>query len=190
MNSISNISKQTIASLNKQSKKLTPYEYSKEFCKLAKQVKLTTLECDYFEKTLVKIQQEEFKILKGKKPETIYDLVDILIHRVPKKNIENMSKMLQNSMKPSISLSIGDDFQSFCIKIGDSPSLIFEESIQIEMEKFIQNRFQVDQKILSKKTADIARLVSLMSKYLGDAIESNSDGSNNVKNIKDEKWNR
>jgi len=181
MNSISSISKQTIENILKNKEELTPEQYTKEFCKLAKTVKLSVVECEYFKKTLSKIGEDEF----GKnKPESIYDLVDILIQRVPKKNLKNMSEMLQSSMKPSISLSIGDDLQSFCIKIGDSPSLIFEESIQHEMEKYIQNRFNVDQNVLSQKTADIARLVSLMNKYLSDAIESNNDGSSNVKNIK------
>ncbi len=183
MNSISNISKQTIENILKNKNELTPEQYTKEFCKLAKKVKLSVTECEYFKETLSKIGQDE---LGKTKPESIYDLVDILIKRVPKKNLQNMSNMLQDSMKPSISLSIGDDLQSFCIQIGDSPSLIFEESIQHEMEKYIQNRFNVDQHVLSQKTADIARLVSLMNKYLGDAIESNNDGSSNVKNIKDE----
>jgi len=181
MNSISNISKQTIENLLKNNKELTPEEYSKEFCKLAKKVSLSVKECEYFTKTLSQMGKEE---LKDNKHESIYDLVDILIQRVPQKNIENMSQLLQNSMKPSISLSIGDDLKSFCIQIGDSPSLIFEESIQQEMKRYIQNRFNVDQQVLSQKTADIARLVSLMNKYLGDAIESNNDGSSTVKNIK------
>jgi len=181
MNSISNISKKTIENILKQNQELTPEHYTNEFCKIAKKVNLSTKECDYFIETLSKIEEDE---LDGSKPESIYDLVDILIQRVPKKNLSKMSKILQNSMKPSISLSIGDDFQSFCIQIGDSPSLIFEESIQQEMERYIQNRFNVDQQVLSQKTADIARLVSLMNKYLGDAIESNNDGSSNVKNIK------
>jgi len=186
MSSIATISKQTIENLNKKNKDITPAEYTKEFCKLAKEVNLTVNECVYFQETLSKIQQNEFNTTSKKNPETIYDLVDILIKRVPKKNIENMSEMLQASMQPSISLSIGDDLKSFCIKIGDSPSLIFEESIQKEMKKYIQNRFHVDQKILSQKTADIARLISLMNKYLSDAIDSNNLGSNNVTNIKNE----
>lgn len=183
MNSISNISKQTIENILKNKKELTPEEYTKEFCKLAKKVKLSVGECEYFKETLSKIGKDE---LGKNKPESVYDLVDILIQRVPQRNLENMSAMLQTSMKPSISLSIGDDLQSFCIQIGDSPSLIFEESIQQEMQKYIQNRFNVDQHVLSQKTADIARLVSLMNKYLGDAIESNQDGSCNVKDIKNQ----
>jgi diguanylate cyclase len=181
MNSISNISKQTIENILKNKQELTPEQYSKEFCKLDKTVNLSIKECEYFEKILSKIGTDE---LENNNHESIYDLVDILIQRVPKKNLKNMSEMLQNSMKPSISLSIGDDLQSFCIQIGDSPSLIFEESIQQEMQRYIQNRFNVDQQVLSQKTADIARLVSLMNKYLGDAIESNNDGSSTVKNIK------
>lgn len=183
MNSISNISKQTIENILKNKKELTPEEYTKEFCKLAKKVKLSVGECEYFKETLSKIGKDE---LGKNKAESVYDLVDILIQRVPQRNLENMSAMLQTSMKPSISLSIGDDLQSFCIQIGDSPSLIFEESIQQEMQKYIQNRFNVDQHVLSQKTADIARLVSLMNKYLGDAIESNQDGSSNVKDIKNQ----
>jgi len=183
MNSISNISKKTIENILKNKKELTPEQYSKEFCKIAKKVNLSTKECQYFQKTLSKMGKDE---LLENKHESLYDLIDILIQRVPKKNLMNMSELLQNSMKPSISLSIGDDLKSFCIQIGDSPSLIFEESIQKEMQRYIQNRFNVDQNILSKKTADIARLVSLMNRYLSDAIDSNNDGSSNVKNIKTE----
>lgn len=183
MNTISNISKQTIENILKNNEELTPEQYTKEFCKLAKKVNLSIKECEYFKETLLKIGQEE---LGSNKPQSTYDLVDILLQRVPKKNLKNMSEILQNSMKPSISLSIGNDLQSFCIQIGDAPSLIFEESIQKEISKFIQNRFDVDQQVLSQKTADIARLVSLMNKYLGDAIESNNDGSSNVTTIKNE----
>jgi len=183
MNNIANISENTIKNLTNNNKELTPENYTKEFCNLAKDMKLSIKECEYFQNLLSKLDKKEIEL---KKPESIYDIVDILIHRIPTKNIQNMSALLQTSMKPSISLSIGDELKSFCIKIGDSPSLIFEESIQHEMEKYIQNRFNVDQNVLARKTADIARLVSLMNKYLGDAIQSNTHGSNNVKNIKNE----
>jgi len=141
-------------------------------------------ENNYFDEILSKITDEELIRSKKNKPESLHDLVDILLQRVPPKDIKNISTLLQESMQPSISLSIGGDLQSFSIKIGDTPSLIFEKSIQKEMKEYIQNRFDVDQQVLSQKTADIARLVSLMNKYLGDAIKSNNDGSSNVKNIK------
>ena len=101
-------------------------------------------------------------------------------------NISNISSLFQESLKPSIAINISDDLKAFSIKIGDSPSLIFEESIQQEMERFIEERFVVDKKVVAQKTADIAKLVTLMSRYLGDAIDSNKDGSTNVSSIKNE----
>jgi len=183
---ILNITKQTLVNLSKQNIDATPKEYTKEFCKISKDMNLDLDECNYFNTILSKLTNNELETNKNKKIETIYDVIDILLQRVEGKNLDKMSKLLQHSLQPSISLSFSDDLQAFSIKIGDSPSLIFEESIQQEMEKFIEKRFAVDKKIVAKKTADIARLITLMSKYLGDAIDSNKDGSSNVSNIKDE----
>ncbi len=185
-NSVAELSKQTILNLSKNNIDITPREYSKEYCKVAKELKLSQEECNYFEKLLNKISKEEIIHSNIKEVETIYDIIEILLLRAPKKNISKMSELIQSSLQPSISLTINDDLQSFCIKIGDSPSLLFEESIQQEMEKFIEKRFEVDKKIVAQKTADIARLISLMNKYLSDAIDSNKSGSTNVSDIKDE----
>ena len=134
----------------------------------------------------MKLTKSELNIDSNKKIETIYDVIEILLQRVETSKIGQMSKILQESLKPSISLSISDNLKAFSIKIGDTPSLIFEESIQQEMAKFIEERFSVDKKVLAQKTADIARLISLMTKYLGDAIHSNETSSQNVITIKNE----
>lgn len=183
---ISNISTQTVLNLSLKDIEITPKAYSIEFCKVAKDLKLSVDECSYFENTLKSLSNDEIKASGKKDISSVYDIIDILLLRVPKSNVDKMSSILQTSLKPSISLSIGEDLQSFCIKIGDSPSLIFEESIQQEMEKFIQNRFEVDKKIVAQKTADIARLISLMNKYLSDAIDSNKGSHTSVSTIKNE----
>lgn len=180
---ISNIAKQSIVNLDKKRVNPTPKEYAKEFCKIADEISFTINDCEFFKEKLLSLTLEE---KKGKRIETVYDIVEILLKRVDKKNLDTMSELLQKSLRPSISLELDDDLKSFSIKIGDSPSLIFEESIQKEMEKYIEKRFKVDKKVVAKKTADIARLVTLMSKYLSDAIDSNKSGSSNVSVIKDE----
>jgi len=185
-NSISKISKQTLLNLTKNNKEITPNEYSKEYCKVANELNLSQQECNYFKELLAKISKEELTESNIQNIESINDIIEVLLLRSPRKNINKMSELMQSSLQPSISLSINDDLHSFCIKIGDSPSLIFEESIQQEMEKFIEKRFEVDKKIVAQKTADIARLISLMNKYLSDAIDSSKSGSSNVSEIKDE----
>jgi len=184
--SISQISKQTLLNLTKKGRNFTPSEYEKEYCKVANDLNLSQSECEYFKELLSKISKEEIIQSNVKEVESIRDIIEILLLRSPRKNIDKMSELMQSSLQPSISLSINDDLKSFCIKIGDSPSLIFEESIQQEMEKFIEKRFEVDKKIVAQKTADIARLISLMNKYLSDAIDSSKSGSSNVSDIKDE----
>ena len=186
LDSISQISKQTLLNLTKKGKNFTPSEYEKEYCKVANELNLSQSECEYFKELLSKISKEEIIQSNVKEVESIRDIIEILLLRSPRKNIDKMSELMQSSLQPSISLSINDDLKSFCIKIGDSPSLIFEESIQQEMEKFIEKRFEVDKKIVAQKTADIARLISLMNKYLSDAIDSSKSGSSNVSDIKDE----
>ncbi|MEA2049283.1 MAG: diguanylate cyclase [Campylobacterota bacterium] len=184
MEDISNITKQTILNLSKHNIDATPKAYTKEFCKIVDDIDFNISECEYFKNALNKISNDEKKAFH-KSIDSTYDLIDILLKRVEKKNLDKMSELLKQAMTPSISLSISDDLHSFSIKIGDSPSLIFEESIQKEIEKFIEKRFEVDKEIVAKKTADIARLITLMSKYLGDAIDSNSKGSSSVSQIKD-----
>ncbi len=147
-------------------------------------INLSKEESEYFKYILKNLSKDELKNSQ-KEPNSVYDLINILLKRVAKDNVGKISNLLSKSLQPSISLSISDDLESFSIKIGDSPSLIFEESIQQEMEKFIEERFEVDKKVVAQKTADIAKLVTLMSKYLGDAIDSSKNGSSNVGNIKD-----
>ena len=147
-------------------------------------INLSKKENDYFKYAFAKLTKNELK--QHTNIQTIYDLIDVLLLRIEPQSIDKMSELFQQSLKPSISLSINNDLNSFSIKIGDSPSLLFEESIQQEMEKFIEERFEVDKQIVAKKTADIAKLVTLMSQYLGDAIDSSSNGTKNVSDIKNE----
>jgi len=118
------IAKQVLYNLSKKHIEVTPTEYEKEFCKIAKQSFFTSKECEYFDKISQKLSKEEKKSHEGP-IETLYDLIDILLKRI-------------------------------------------------------------EPKILAKKTADISRLISLMNKYLNDAIDKSGSGSKNVSLIQDE----
>lgn len=184
MKSLNEIVKQTILNINANNLKPTPKEYHREFCKLAKDIQLDVQECKKFQEALNSLSDEEKKIVKEKKIETPDDLIPVLLQRVASKNLEELSEVFKKGLVPSISLSIDEDLAKFSIKIGNSPSLMFEEDIQKEMQRFITQRFEADKQIVKQKTEDIAKLITLMSKYLGDAIDSNSKGSNNVNEIK------
>jgi len=177
------ISKKVLINLKKHNVNITPQEYLREFCKLSNEKTITINDCKYFDFAKSKLTKDE---KQHKDIETIYDVVDVLLQRIVPNNIDKISNIIQKGVTPSIGLQISDDLKSFTIKIGDSPSLIFEDSIQQEMERFIQERFEVDKAVVARKTADIAKLIGLIGKYLSDAIDSSKNGSINVSTIKDE----
>ncbi|MCK9336974.1 MAG: GGDEF domain-containing protein [Arcobacteraceae bacterium] len=184
MTNTKDVAQQVLINLEKKTIEPTPKEYSKEFCKLATSINLTTNECLQFKEFITKLNTHEKQEISKLNVETADDLIPILLKRVSTRNISNLANLLKDSLLPSISIELDENLARFCIKIGDSPSLIFEDDIQQEMESFIAKRFEADRKIVHQKTSDIAKLITLMSKHLNDAITSSDNGARNVSHIK------
>ncbi len=184
MKSIDNVVKQTLINLAKKNKSATPNEYHKEFCNVAKSIDLSFSDCTLFKELVSKLNKDEQIEIKNNNIETSIDLIPILLNRIATKNLDKLASLINDSMTPSISLEIDDKLAKFSVKIGDSPSMIFEEDIQNEIQEFITKRFEADKSIVKQKTADIAKLVTLMGQYLNDAITSSGDGGTHVSNIK------
>ena len=178
--------KETLTNLRRENKPAVPNAYHKEFCQVAKKYELQVEECIQFKMLISQLSSEEQKEIKEKRIETMEDMIPILLNRVAKKNVKTLAGLLTESATPSINVSLDESLAKFTIKIDNSPELIFEEDIQKEMQKFINQRFEADRKVVQQKTADIAKLVTLMGQYLNDAIQSSSKGSSNLNSIKDE----
>lgn len=185
MKNITELARDVLSNLEKSGIDPTPKEYHKEFCSLSTKYELSANECKEFKELLKSLNNDEKdELSKFTNFSNPYDLIPILLKRVAKKNISNLADLIKDSLLPSISIELDEKLARFCIKIGDSPSLIFEEDIQKEIEEFIAKRFEADRKIVHQKTSDIAKLITLMSQHLNDAIASNTNGAKKVSNIK------
>lgn len=178
------LAKEVLESLTKQGIAPTPREYNKAFCKLVEQKKLEYKDCSDFRELVKQLSRAEQLEISKTEVVTAEDLIAILLKRVSASNVSGLANILKDSLLPSISLELDENLARFCIKIGDSPSLIFEDDIQKEMEDFIAKRFEADKKVIHQKTSDIAKLITLMSQHLNDAIASSDKGAKNVSNIK------
>ena len=178
--------KETLTNLRQRNQCAVPNEYHKEFCQVAKKYELHIEECHQFKKLVEKLSKDEQAQIKEENIQTMEEMIPVLLKRVAKKNVKNLAGLLTKSTIPSINVSLDESLAKFTIKIDNSPELIFEEDIQKEMQNFINQRFEVDRKIVQQKTADIAKLVTLMGQYLNDAIKSSTKGSENLNNIKGE----
>ena len=181
---INKIVKETLIGLKKKDLPATPNEYQKEFCKISKIYDFSIKECQQFKELVSKLSKNEQLEIKSKNINTFEDMIPILLNRISKDNVNTLAGLFQKSITPSISIDLDKDLQKFSIKIGNSPSLLFEEDIQKEMQKFITKRFEADKQVVKQKTADIAKLLTLMGQYFNDAIHSSGFGSQEVSNIK------
>jgi len=185
MNKIEEVVDKTLLNLGNKKINPTPSAYQKEFCSVAKDLKFPVEDCEKFKKLVQELNESEQKEVAEKDIESVDDLITLLLNRVATKNVDNLASIFQSSLTPSISIELDENLAKFSIKIGNSPSLMFEEDIQKEMQSYITKRFEADQNIVKQKTEDIAKLVTLMGKYLNDAISSSGSGSDNVSEIKD-----
>jgi len=115
--------------------------------------------------------------------ETFYDLIPLLLNRISKNDLKNISSVLSQSLQPSISINLDDDLRKFSIKIGDSPELLLENDIQEEIKKFIEKRISLDKNELNKKAKEIAQVITAMTKFLAEAIDTNTKGTSNISEI-------
>ena len=186
MKDINSVVKDTLINLRKNNKLATPSNYTNEFLKISKKYKLSIQESEDFKKYVKQLNSNEKIVAKKLKIETTEELVPLLLKRVASKNVKNLANLMNNSLVPSISIELNGSLSKFSIKLGDEPALIFEDDIQKEMQNFINKRYEADKAIVKQKTTDIAKLVTLMGKYLNDAISSTKQGYSSVSHIKDE----
>jgi diguanylate cyclase (GGDEF)-like protein len=101
--------------------------------------------------------------------------------------VRGLSNIIQKAVKPSIgALKTDEELKAFLDKLSKVPRLILEKPIQKEAVELLEQRKVKDKHILAKRTADVARLISLMSVYINDAININQKGSSNVSDITNE----
>ncbi|MFA7083845.1 MAG: GGDEF domain-containing protein [Arcobacteraceae bacterium] len=186
VNQVNKVIKQTFLNLREKNILATPSQYNKEFCNVANELNLDVADCRKFREFLSKLNSNEQAEVKKREIKTPEEFIPILLERIAVKNVTSLSEMISSSLIPSISLQLDEKLAKFNIKIGNSPALMFEEEIQKEMQEFITQRFASDKEFVKQKTEDIAKLVTLMGKYLNDAITNNTSGSENVSGIKEQ----
>ena len=105
--------------------------------------------------------------MRVKKSNHVDDLVSLLLNRVASKNLKSLGFFIQifndTIYKP---IELDENLAKFSIKIGNSPSLMFEEDIQKEMQSYIIKRFEADQKYSKTKNRRYSKTCNTYGKIL------------------------
>lgn len=134
---------------------------------------------------LEKLCETELLEVENSKVNSLDGLIEILLKRVPVKNIKLLVQILKQSLIPSISQEEDKELEELFIKIENNENLIFDKNIQSQIEAFISLRFEKDKKVIIEKTSDISKLVFIMEEFINEAISSSGTGSKNILNIKE-----
>jgi len=184
--SAKNVIRQTLASLERQGIDATPIAYSKEFAKISKILNFDSIENRNFNNILHLLSDEERLILEEKDINTLDELIPVLLERLNTNEIKKITKLLINSLKPSIATNLDNEINNVQSKINNYPKLILQKDIQMSIQKLIEQRMINDKKLLRNNTTDTIKLINNINNHLGDAININEDGNLSINKLSKE----
>jgi diguanylate cyclase (GGDEF)-like protein len=111
------------------------------------------------------------------------DIINILLKRVEPKEVKKIANLFNQSLMPSISLTLNENLHQFSIKIENSPELVFENEIQDEIQKFIGQRVHLDEDEIKEKASEITKIMTFMTSQLANIIDINSKGNKNITSV-------
>jgi diguanylate cyclase (GGDEF)-like protein len=183
MTNIAKVVQKTLETLEKKALKATPRAYEKEFKAIADKLNYT-LPHDI---TLIKLYNElteDEKVLFNKDKSKNYEtMINILFKRASLDKINKISTLLMKAIKPSVSNTLDSSIEKIGDKINKLPALLFQNDIQMELTKLIENKIQIDQNILIDKAKDVDDLMSLLNSHINSAVNTNSGGVSDIQKI-------
>lgn len=182
--SLLEIIKSTLRTLQKQNISATPNNYAKEFSRQAGTFRNDILEF----KELDKIVEDVFKIynIKNKKIDTYYELTKELIKFKKHTNLSYFISSLEELISPSINHTIDEKIKKLVDKIKESPDDIFEKRTIDKLKTISKERIELDRQVIKDKTADISKLTQLMAKYFDKSLIQSGNSLQEINKIKKE----
>jgi diguanylate cyclase len=182
--SLLEIIKSTLRTLQKQNISATPNNYAKEFSRQASTSRNDILEF----KELDTIAEEVFKTynIKNKKIDTYYELTKELIKLKKHGNVNYFISSLEELISPSINHTIDEKIKKLVDKIKESPDDIFERRTIDKLKIISKERIELDRQVIKDKTADVVKLTQLMAKYFDRSLIQSGNSIQEINKIKKE----
>lgn len=185
MEIIKELTKNTLSGLTKKKLKSTPDNYFREFKIQANKEDVSFEEIELFKEILHSLSKNEKNSL-DKKVETYSELAQVLSNRISQDDLKKLLSTFEEILTPSIDFSIKDDVDNFVKEISDNPKDIVSRDSLKKLKKLSHERMRLDRKYLKKKTDDIIKIISLMSKHFDKTLVESEDSTTEVIKIRNE----
>lgn len=182
MENIKDIIKQTFIGLKNKKQIATPENYFREFKDLVEENELHVEEVDLFDSLLGDLTSSE----KRTRVDSFSQMAKILSKRSKKEDLTRLAEALDDILVPSVNYKIKDEVEDFILEISQHPEKLLERDSIQKIKVLSQHRVEADREILIKKTNDIIKLSSLMSKYFDRSLLESSSSSSEINKIREE----
>ncbi|MEA3354654.1 MAG: GGDEF domain-containing protein [Campylobacterota bacterium] len=180
MSDIKDLVKKTLFSLKKNSLEITPDNYFKEFYRLSKNSNLEIKECILFDDLLKRASLDYDKSIKT------YGELSSRILEKDEDSLKQLISNLSDILSPSVDFNLKAEIDDFVFTLSREPQKVFERETFQNMKKITQARIKKDRDFLVKKTKDIHKLTTFLSKYFEATIISSGNSSETLSHIKNE----
>jgi diguanylate cyclase len=183
LDQIKELAKQTLINLKDKKLPATPENYYKEFRELTKLGNIEIEEFTKINKLESKLTQKE---KKAKKSNSYLDMIELFSKRVDNEKISNLCSNIEEILVPSIEVSNTERINNFIKKISKNPKNILSNESINELKEITKERVKADREILKKKTDDIIKLTSLMSRYFDRSLLESTDSNDEIFKIREQ----
>lgn len=182
---IKELTKNTLAGLKNKKLKATPENYFREFKIQANKENINIEEFELFKEILHSLSNEEKNSL-DKKLETFSELSQVLSNRISQDDLKKLLSTFEEILTPSIDFTIKEDVDNFVKELSDNPKDVVSRESLKKLKKLSNDRMRLDRKYLKKKTDDIIKIISLMSKHFDKTLVESEDSTGEVIKIRNE----
>lgn len=200
MTTMKNLVKSVLEYIKNNNIEPTPQNYQRIFCIEAKKVGFEIEECNKLAKIAEKLTSEEKSELENLDFKDSDSLIDFLVKKLrdkekelaptikreilTQKTVDRLASLIAVSLTPIFeNEQIGDDLKEFSKKIIRNPEILNKDSIQKDIEEFIEKRVQSDKEIISEKTNKMSVLLEKMNSFIDTTVSKSDISISNLANI-------
>lgn len=166
----------------------TPENYRKLFCQKAKEHGFDIKECNRLSALASKLSSEEQSQLESMNIVDIDELFDFIVQKLREKEkeilpssnfrpvfsettVEKIASLMMASLAPScIEHDFSNSIDNLTQRITSEPALLEHQSIQNDIEYFIEKRKIIDKRAISDKTDKLSMLINKMDGFIDTTV--------------------
>jgi len=183
MQSIKEITRNTLSSLKEKNLPTTLENYFLEFVAQAKNYDIKFDDIKIIDDALKNLTNDEKNSLNS---QSIFQIIKVLLKRTSNEELRELIYTFGVLLVPSINFDKKEIIEEFVLECLRNPKNITSKEYILKIREFAHERVEEDRKVLKEKTNDIIKLTALISRYYDRKLLDSNKSNKEIKEIKED----